>query len=59
MADSSAKDHTGDANESTDVSPGGALIVVTVKTPQGKQEITISEVSSVAEVRCMESLVYQ
>ncbi|KAG7216526.1 hypothetical protein INR49_002013 [Caranx melampygus] len=51
MADRSAKDHTEDAIENTDVSPGGSLIVVTVKTPQGKQEITISEVSSVAKFR--------
>ncbi|XP_023262978.1 ubiquilin-4-like [Seriola lalandi dorsalis] len=51
MAESSSKDHKEDANGNKNVAPGGSMIVVTVKTPQGKEEFAISEDSSVAQFR--------
>ncbi|XP_040901301.1 ubiquilin-4-like [Toxotes jaculatrix] len=42
---------TEDANVTKNVAPGGSLIVVTVKTPQGKEEIAISDDSSVAQFK--------
>ncbi len=51
MAEKSNTDPTGDANVDENVAPGGSLMVVTVKTPNGKEEIAISEDSSVAQVR--------
>ncbi|XP_044064166.1 ubiquilin-4-like isoform X2 [Siniperca chuatsi] len=51
MAENSNTDHTGDANADKNVAPGGSMMVVTVKTPNGKEEITISEDSSVAQFK--------
>ena len=51
MAEKSSTDQTGEADVDKNVPPGGSMMVVTVKTPNGKEEITISEDSSVAQVR--------
>lgn len=51
MAEKSSTDQTGEADGDKNVPPGGSMMVVTVKTPNGKEEITISEDSSVAQVR--------
>ncbi|XP_039974633.1 ubiquilin-4 [Xiphias gladius] len=51
MAENSGTDRTEDTNVNKNVAPGGSLIVVTVKTPQGKEDIAISEDSSVAQFK--------
>lgn len=55
MAESSNTDHTEETNMDQNVAPGGSMMVVTVKTPNGKERITISEDSSVAQVRQLAS----
>ncbi|KAI3361295.1 hypothetical protein L3Q82_013484, partial [Scortum barcoo] len=51
MAEQSNTELTGEAQGDDNVSPGGSLMVVTVKTPNGKEEIAVSEDSSVAQFR--------
>lgn len=51
MADESGTDRTEEGNTDKNVSPGVSMMVVTVKTPMGKEEITISEDSSVLQFR--------
>ncbi|XP_070767830.1 ubiquilin-4-like [Enoplosus armatus] len=51
MAEKSSTDLTGDADVDKNVAPGGSMMVVTVKTPNGKEEIAISEDSSVAQFK--------
>ncbi|XP_029306909.1 ubiquilin-4 [Cottoperca gobio] len=50
MAENNA-DRTEDANMDKDVSPGGSMMMITVKTPNGKEEISISEDSSVSQFK--------
>uniref|UniRef100_UPI003AAC1E51 ubiquilin-4 n=1 Tax=Centroberyx gerrardi TaxID=166262 RepID=UPI003AAC1E51 len=51
MAENSGTDPTVDANVDKNVADGGTMIVVTVKTPKDKEEIAISEDSSVAQFK--------
>lgn len=51
MAEKSGTEQTGDDSVDKNVPVGGSMMTVTVKTPNGKEEITISEDSSVAQVR--------
>ncbi|GLD53121.1 ubiquilin-1-like protein [Lates japonicus] len=51
MADNSNIEHTEEANVNKNAAAGGSSMVVTIKTPQGKEEIAISEDCSVAEFR--------
>lgn len=50
MADNSNTDRTEDDNMDNTVASGGSMMVITVKTPNGKEDISISEDSSVSEV---------
>lgn len=51
MADESKTDRTEEGNADKNVAPRVSMMVVNVKTPMGKEEITISEDSSVLQVR--------
>ncbi|XP_060905959.1 ubiquilin-4 isoform X3 [Labrus mixtus] len=51
MAERSSTDSSGDAIKDENVASEGSMIVVTVKTPNGKEDITISGDSSVAQFR--------
>ncbi|XP_041649855.1 ubiquilin-4 [Cheilinus undulatus] len=51
MADNGSTDSGGEARKDEKVAPGGSMIVITVKTPNGKEEITIPEDSSVGQFR--------
>ncbi|XP_051262669.1 ubiquilin-1 [Dicentrarchus labrax] len=51
MAEKSSTDQTGDDSVDKNVAPGGSMIVVNIKTPNGKEEISISEDSSVAQFK--------
>ncbi|KAK9514241.1 hypothetical protein VZT92_027721 [Zoarces viviparus] len=51
MAEKSSTDHTEDDNMDNSVAPGASMMVVTVKTPNGKEEISISEDSSVSQFK--------
>ncbi|AWO96074.1 putative ubiquilin-4 [Scophthalmus maximus] len=51
MAEKSSRDHSEDDKANKIVAPGESVIVVTIKTPQGKEEIAISEDSSVAQFK--------
>ncbi|XP_071327066.1 ubiquilin-4-like [Trachinotus anak] len=51
MAENSNTGQTEEANGNKNVSPGGSLIVIAVKSPQGKEEITISDDSTVAKFK--------
>lgn len=51
MAEKNSTDQTGETNVDKNATPGGSMMKVTVKTPNGKEEIAISEDSSVAQVR--------
>lgn len=51
MAEKSNPEPTGDDNVEKDVATGGSTMVVTVKTPNGKEQISISEDSSVAQFK--------
>ena len=51
MAENNSTERTEDANMDKNVAPGESLMVITVKTPNGKEEISISEDSSVSQVR--------
>ncbi|KAF7658301.1 hypothetical protein LDENG_00014390 [Lucifuga dentata] len=51
MAENSGTDPPVDANVDKNAAHGGTMIVVTVKTPKEKEEIAISEESSVAEFK--------
>ncbi|XP_049438801.1 ubiquilin-1-like [Epinephelus fuscoguttatus] len=51
MADESKTDRTEEGNADKNVAPGVSMMVVNVKTPMGKEEITISEDSSVLQFR--------
>ena len=51
MAENDSTDRTEDANMDKNDTPGVSMMVVTVKTPNGKEEITISEDCSVSQVR--------
>ena len=50
MAENSGTDPTVDSNVVENAASDGTMIVVTVKTPKDKEEIAISEDSSVAQV---------
>ncbi|KAF3839536.1 hypothetical protein F7725_018253 [Dissostichus mawsoni] len=51
MADNSNTDRTEDDNMDNTVASGGSMMVITVKTPNGKEDISISEDSSVSEFK--------
>ncbi|XP_042346748.1 ubiquilin-1-like [Plectropomus leopardus] len=51
MAEKSSTDHTEDANVDENAAPGLSLMIVTVKTPNGKEQIAISEDSPVSQFR--------
>ncbi|XP_010745632.2 ubiquilin-4 [Larimichthys crocea] len=51
MAEKSGTEQTGDDSVDKNVPVGGSMMTVTVKTPNGKEEITISEDSSVAQFK--------
>ncbi|KAM6995274.1 ubiquilin-4 [Tautogolabrus adspersus] len=51
MAEKSNTDSSGDAIKAENIASEGSMIVVTVKTPNGKEDITISGDSSVAQFR--------
>ncbi len=53
MAEQNNTEQTGDANLDKNVSPEASTMMVIVKTPNGKEEIAISEDSSVAQVRSL------
>jgi len=50
MAEKSSTDRTEDDNMDKNVAPGASMMMVTVKTPNGKEEISILEGSSVSQV---------
>ncbi|XP_034067298.1 uncharacterized protein LOC117543254 isoform X1 [Gymnodraco acuticeps] len=50
MADNNNTDRTEDDNMDNTVASGGSMMVITVKTPNGKEDISISEDSSVSEI---------
>lgn len=50
MAENGGTDPSVDSNVDKNAPQGGTMIVVTVKTPKDKEEIAISEDSSVAQV---------
>uniref|UniRef100_A0A8C2ZAL1 Ubiquilin n=1 Tax=Cyclopterus lumpus TaxID=8103 RepID=A0A8C2ZAL1_CYCLU len=51
MAEKSSSDRTEDVNMEKDVAPGAPVMVVTVKTPNGKEDISIPEGSSVSQFK--------
>lgn len=51
MAENNSTERTEDTNMDKNVAPGESAMVITVKTPNGKEEISISEDSSVSQVR--------
>ncbi|XP_070692274.1 ubiquilin-4 [Pempheris klunzingeri] len=51
MAENRGADRKEDTNMDQSAAPGRSLMVVTVKTPKGNEEITISEDSSVAQFK--------
>ncbi|KAF1388332.1 hypothetical protein PFLUV_G00089100 [Perca fluviatilis] len=51
MAENNSTERTEDANMDKNVAPGESLMVITVKTPNGKEEISISEDSSVSQFK--------
>lgn len=53
MAENSGTEPPVDANVDRNAAEGATMIVVTVKTPKEKEEIAISEDSSVAQVRLL------
>ena len=53
MAENSGTDPTVDSNVDKNDTTEGTMIVVTVKTPKDKEEIAISEDSSVAQVHTL------
>lgn len=50
MAENSGTDPAVDTNTEENAASSGTIIMVTVKTPKDKEEIAISEDSSVAQV---------
>ncbi|TNN34523.1 Ubiquilin-1 [Liparis tanakae] len=51
MAEKSSTDRTEDDNMDKNVAPGASMMMVTVKTPNGKEEISILEGSSVSQFK--------
>ncbi|XP_032374448.1 ubiquilin-4 [Etheostoma spectabile] len=51
MAENNSTERTEDANMDKNVAPGESVMVITVKTPNGKEDISISEDSSVSQFK--------
>ncbi|XP_070823478.1 ubiquilin-4 isoform X4 [Chaetodon trifascialis] len=51
MAEKNSSDQTEEANVERNVTPGGSMMMVNVKTPKGQEKIAISEDSSVAQFK--------
>ncbi|XP_031135383.1 ubiquilin-4-like [Sander lucioperca] len=51
MAENNSTERTEDTNMDKNVAPGESAMVITVKTPNGKEEISISEDSSVSQFK--------